>query len=160
SGWVGAVGLTFEVPWGSSKVFQNTGSLGLDPYITLAKNWRLGGGDGSVNFIGEGGHNFAPDRSRSEVLPGSPALECNIANANKFFPLIELNWFHYTQQGNKTDLGTEGADQFNFGSSTLQGGRDFLTLAGGLRYKCNEHIQLGGAFEFPVTSQKLITDFR
>jgi hypothetical protein len=47
----------------------------------------------------------------------------------------------------------------NFGSASL-GGKDFVTLAAGLRYKFSECIQTGIGFEWPVTSQKELTDFR
>ncbi len=83
-----------------------------------------------------------------------------MANLHKFYPLIELNWFHYTKRGTERDVGTEGGDLINFGSSSLDNGRDLVRLAFGARYKFSECVQLGTAFEFPLTSQKGLSDFR
>jgi hypothetical protein len=47
----------------------------------------------------------------------------------------------------------------NFGSRTLNG-RDFFTLAAGLRYKFSENCQTGLAFEFPLSHQEDLTSFR
>jgi hypothetical protein len=159
SGFIGAAGLTFEIPLGSSRVSQDTGNLGLDPYVTLGKSFRVGGGFGSFNLLGEAGYNFSTDNKRSEFFHSSLHLDYNVANTNRFFPLVELNWFHYANPGKARVLGFEGADLVNFGSD-IEGDRDYVTLAGGLRYKFSEHLQLGGAVEFPLTQQKLITDYR
>jgi hypothetical protein len=85
-------------------------------------------------------------------------LDYNIANTN-FYPLLEANWFHYTKAGRNSDLGFEGADLVNFGSRSLDG-RDFFTLAAGLRYKFTENFQTGLAAEFPLTHQEELTSFR
>jgi hypothetical protein len=157
---VAAAGLTFEIPAGSDRVFQNTGTLGLDPYVTFAHNFcRLPQGFGSFNFLGEVGYSFATDNKRSEFLHTSLHLDYDIANAHKFYPFLEANWFYYTRSGRATDLGFEGADLVNFGSRTL-GGRNYVTLAPGLRYKFSECVQTGVAAEWPVSHQKGLADFR
>ncbi len=71
-----------------------------------------------------------------------------------------MNWFHFTKRGTVRDVGTEGADLINFGSSTINDGRDLVRLAVGGRYKLNENIQCGLDFEFPLTTQKALSDFR
>src|SRR4029077_2596905 len=86
-------------------------------------------------------------------------LDYNIANANRIYPLMELNWYHVTKAGTSTDLGFEGGDLINFGSRTTDG-KDLVTLAFGARYKFSEHFQLGGAIEFPLTKDKDLTEFR
>jgi len=73
---------------------------------------------------------------------------------------MELNYFYYTSGGKARDLGFEGGDLVNFGSSSV-GDHNDLDLAFGLRYKFSEHLQLGGAFEFPLTTaHNSINDFR
>jgi hypothetical protein len=160
AGFVAATGLTFEIPVGSDRVFQNTGNLGLDPYITVAKNFgRLPNSWGSFNVIGEAGYSFAVDSQRAEFLHGSLHLDYDVANLHRFYPLIEFNWFHYTKGGRRTNLGFEGADLVNFGSSSV-GNRDYVTFAAGMRYKWSEAIQIGGAVEWPISKEKGINDFR
>jgi hypothetical protein len=158
---VAAAGLTFEIPTGSRRVFQDTGNLGLDPYVTFGKTFgRLPSGYGSFNFLAAGGYSFGVDDKRAEFLHASLHLDYNIANANKFYPLIEMNWLHYTKGGRLTDLGFEGGDLVNFGSHSV-GNRDDLSLALGARYKFNEHVQLGGTIAWPLLShQATINDFR
>ncbi len=64
---VAAVGLNIEAPIGSNSVFQNTGTLGLDPYITYGQTFGRSS-FGSFNFIGEAGYNFAVDDKRAEFF--------------------------------------------------------------------------------------------
>jgi hypothetical protein len=160
AGFVAATGLTFEIPTGSRRQFQDTGSLGLDPYITIAKNFgRLPNSWGSFNFMGETGYSFAVDNQRAEFLHSSVHLDYDVANLHHFYPLVELNWFYYTQGGRRTNFGFEGADLVNFGSSGLSN-RSYVSLALGMRYKFSEAVQIGGAVEWPLSKEKGINDFR
>jgi hypothetical protein len=154
-----AVGLTIEAPIGSKSVFQDTGTLGLDPYVTYGQSFGRSS-FGSFDFIGEAGYNFAVDNKRAEFLHTSLHLDYDVLNAHRWYPLLEMNYFYYTKSGRNTTLnGFDGADLVNFGSSNL-GNRNFLTIAPGLRYKLNENVIFGGAVEFPVTTQKELQDFR
>jgi hypothetical protein len=60
TGTILATGLTFQIPTGSAAA-QNTGTLGLVPYITFGqnfgRNWLQG--YGSFNFMAEAGYNFS-----------------------------------------------------------------------------------------------------
>ncbi len=143
-----AAGLTFELAIGSDHVFQNTGTLGLDPYLS----YGVGFGRtsyGKFNFVGEIGYSFATDNDRSQFFHSSLHLDYNVANLDKIFPLVELNYFYYTKEGKADDLPFEGGDLVNFGASDAPQ-RDYLQMALGMRYKFNENIQVGGAFEFPL----------
>ena len=155
---VAAVGLNIEAPIGAKSVFQDTGTLGLDPYLTYGQSFGRSS-FGSFNFLGETGYSFAVDNKRSEFFHSSLHLDYDVLSAHRFFPLLELNWFHYTKAGTNTNLGFEGADLVNFGSSTL-GSRDLVTIAPGMRYKFNEWAQVGAAVEFPLTKQKELQEFR
>ncbi|HWG44718.1 MAG TPA: hypothetical protein VN688_18225 [Gemmataceae bacterium] len=156
-----AGGVLFQIPAGSPKVFQNTGTLGVVPYLSAAKNFGLPAGWGSVNLMGNTGYSFSVDRQRSEYFYLNAHIDYNIANTNKFFPFLEFNYFHYTQggQANNPGFGFEGLDLVNFGSHNV-GGRDFLAISPGLRFKLNEHIQAGAAVSFPLLKQKELNDYR
>jgi hypothetical protein len=156
-----AGGLIFQIPAGSAKVFQNTGTLGLVPYLSAAKNFCLPAGWGSTNVMANLGYDFAVDNKRSEFFYMNLHWDYNIANTNMFYPFLELNWFHYTRGGdaNTPGFGFEGLDLANFGSKTV-GGRDFLAISPGLRFKLNEHIQAGAAVSWPLLKQKEINDYR
>jgi hypothetical protein len=155
-----AGGLIFQIPAGSPKVFQNTGTLGLVPYLSAAKNFCLPAGWGSTNLMGTLGYDFSVTNQRSQFYYMNLHLDYNIANTNMFFPFVEMSWFHYTRNGNANvpGFGFEGLDLVNFGSKNV-GGRDFLGISPGLRFKLNEHIQAGAAVTWPLLKQKEINDY-
>lgn len=159
AGRVAAAGLTLEVPTGSKRVFQNTGSLSLDPYLSFGQTFGRSS-YGTFNFLTTVGYSLSVDNSRTEYFHNHYHLDYDVGNLHKFYPLIELNWLYATQFGKRNDVGTEGGDLINFGSRTFNGQRDLVTLAFGGRYKFSEKCQLGTAFEFPISNQKFITDFR
>ncbi len=143
-----AGGLIFEIPTGPSKVFTNTGTLSLDPYFSFAQNfWRTN--IGSMNFVNTTGYEASVNNQRNDAFWSSFHLDYNVLNLNKIFPLVELNWWHYTFNGNARPFNFGGQDLFNFGSTSVAG-RDELTLAVGARYKVSEHLQFGIAPQFNV----------
>src|SRR5262249_31555693 len=152
-GTVAAAGLTFEIPTGSRRVFQDTGTLSLDPYLTVAQHFGRSS-FGSFNFIGEIGYSFAVDDRRSDFFHASLHLDYDVLNAHKWYPLAELNWFAFTGHGKETDLTFEGGDLINFGARNA-GEPNFLSLALGFRYQFNPHFQTGAAVEFPLTGRDL-----
>ncbi|HTU90897.1 MAG TPA: transporter [Gemmataceae bacterium] len=158
--FVMAGGLLFQIPAGSSKVFQDTGTLGMVPYVSAAKNFCLPAGWGSTNLMGTMGYDFSVTNQRSQFYYMNLHWDYNIANTNMFYPFLEMSWFHYTQGGNANvpGFGFEGLDLVNFGSSNV-GARDFLGISPGLRFKLNEHIQAGAAVTWPLLQQKEINDY-
>jgi hypothetical protein len=155
-----AGGLLFQIPAGSPKVFQNTGTLGLAPYLSAAKNFCLPCGWGSTNLMSTMGYDFSVTNQRSQFWYMMFHWDYNIANTNMFYPFLELSWYHYTVGGkaNVPGFGFEGLQLVNFGSNNV-GGRDFLGISPGLRFKLNEHIQAGAAVTWPLLKQKEINDY-
>jgi hypothetical protein len=162
TGTVAAGGVFFQIPTGSGKVFQDIGTLSMVPYLTVAQNFgRLPQGFGSFNAIATTGYSFSVNGERSDFFYLSTHLDYDVANLHRLWPLIELNWYHYTSAGNGPPLGFEGTDLVNFGSSAL-GNRDFVTVGPGIRYKFGfcENLWTGLAVEFPLTAQKELTNYR
>jgi hypothetical protein len=158
TGTLAAAGLQFQIPTGPQKVFQNTGNLSLVPYLSMGQNfWRTS--YGSMNALGTVGYSFATENERSEYFFLSAHLDYDIANLHKIYPLIELNWTHYTSSGSVNAINFEGRDLINFGSTNVAG-NDNLTLATGLRYKFTEWIQAGIATEWSVIGRSDLLDFR
>jgi hypothetical protein len=158
---VGAVGLNFEIPSSSSRSFQNTDTLGLDPYLSFAQNFgRLPNGYGSFNFLNTTGYSFGVNNRRSDFFHSSFHLDYDVGDLHKIYPLLELNWFHYTTGGRNNDFNFEGTDLVNFGARHASG-LNVVTLAFGGRYKFSECLQTGVSFEFPLTNtHRTIEDFR
>ncbi|MCE9534566.1 MAG: transporter [Planctomycetes bacterium] len=157
TGTIAAAGLIFQIPTGPASVYQDTGSLSLAPYVSFAQ--RFGKTSwGTFNVMDTLGMSFSTDSVRSNYLYNSFHIDFDVANYNKIFPLIELNWFHYTRNGSDRNLGFEGHDLFNAGAAVA--GRDFLSLAFGARYKVSEALQFGGAVDFPLLGTKDLHQFR
>src|SRR5262249_32913993 len=120
-----AAGLNFDLPIGNKDVFQNTGTLSLIPYISVAQNF-LKSSYGSFNFMNTTGYSFSTDNERTDFFYSSFHLDYDVLNLSKIYPLIEMNWFHYTTNGDHpTTFGFEGRDLINFGSGNIAG-RDNL----------------------------------
>lgn len=145
---VAAFGLTFDVPTGSAAVLQNTGHTALIPYFSIAQNF--GRFDyGSFNFMNTTGYTFRTDNTRSESFYSSFHLDFDVKDGHVFYPLLELNWRHYTRNGGARDLYFEGNDLANFGSRATSG-HDDMNLALGFRYVINKNITWGLAGEFNI----------
>lgn len=157
TGTLGAVGLTFQIPSGPDQVGQGTGKLSLVPYVSFGQNFGRSQ-YGSFNFLGTTGYAFSVDQQRTDYYFLSVHLDYDVANLHKIYPMIELNWFAYTRSG-QTPLPVEGRDLINFGSADVAGGHS-LSIAAGVRYKFNEHIQAGIATEFPLVRKNDLLDFR
>jgi hypothetical protein len=156
---IAALGLAFEVPIGPRKVFQNTGNLSLRPYLSFGQNFGKSN-YGSFNFLNTTGYAFGVDNERTDSFFSSFHLDYNVLGQDRFFPLIELNWAHYTSNGGVRSLGFEGRDLFNFGSDGVAG-HDELTLAIGGRVKINNFWQIGLVGEMGlIGGGRHLDDFR
>jgi hypothetical protein len=158
TGTVAAGGLTFQIPTGPGKVAQDTGSLSLTPYLTAAQNFGCTS-YGSFNVMDTLGFTFRTDGERSNYFFNSIHLDFDVGNLHRVYPLLELNWFYYTQSGSARDFGFEGRDLFNFGSTRVSG-QNNLTIAAGARYKFSECFQTGIALEFPLAGSRELLNFR
>jgi hypothetical protein len=158
TGTIVAAGLNFEIPAGSSRVLQDTGSLTLEPYITAGQ--RFGHTKyGTFHALGTFGYNASVDNQRSDNLFLSMHLDFDYGDLHKIYPLLEFNWFHYTSSGKAHDLNFEGRDLFNFGATQVAGNDD-ASVAVGVRYQQNEHLSFGFAAEWPITGRKDLMDYR
>jgi hypothetical protein len=158
TGTLGAAGLNFVIPAGSSRVLQNTGTLTLEPYISMGQSF-FHTPYGSFQALGTFGYNLSVDTQRSDNLFLSLHLDFDYGDLHKIYPLLELNWFQYTTNGHTQPINFEGRDLFNFGSRMIAGHGE-VSLAVGGRFKINECLQAGLAFEFPLATQRNLMDYR
>ena len=158
SGTVAAAGVTFEIPTGPTNVAQDTGSLSIVPYITAAQNFGCTS-YGSFNAMATLGFSFRADSERADYLYNSWHLDFDVGNQHRFYPLVELNWFYYTNNGGARTLSFEGQDLANFGATNVSG-RNNLSIATGVRYKFSEAIQTGVSVQFPLTNVHDFQSFR
>jgi hypothetical protein len=145
---VAAFGINFELGTGSARVLQDTGSLSIAPYFSIAQNFGRTQ-YGSFNFMNTDGYVFRADNIRSESFFASFHLDFDAGDTHRIYPLVEMNFRHYTRNGNARDLNFEGNDLANFGSRNVSGLNE-LTLAAGGRFVITNNIQVGIAGEFNV----------
>lgn len=156
---LGSFGMIFQMPVGSGGwAFQGTGKLTLVPYFSHARN--LGKTPlGRFNLINTVGYAIGTSSERSDYLFDTLHVDLDVADNHRFYPFIEMSWFHYTSDGSaRPGLGFEGRDLANVGAAV--GGRDFLSIAPGMRYKFSESLQFGVTAELPLLGTKDLHQFR
>ena len=156
-GTIAAGGVQFQIATGSSSVYQDTGSVSFVPYLTAAQKFGKTSW-GAFTIMDTLGYAIPSNSERSAYFYNSLHLDFDVANWQRIYPFVELNWFHYTRNGTARDLGFEGLDLANIGSAVA--GRDFLSLAVGSRFKLSEAVQFGISAEFPLLGTKDLFNFR
>lgn len=152
-GAIAAAGVNFQIPVGSSDVFQDTGSLSVTPYIVYGKHFLR-----DFNFLATAGYAIG-DNNRTDYFFNSYHLSWDLGGLHRIYPLVELNWFHYTKSGATLPINFEGRDLINFGANDI-GKTDSLTFAVGARYKFTDCLQAGAALEFPLIASHDLLNFR
>ena len=154
---IAAGGVIFQLPFGNSTVFQDTGKLSLVPYVTAATAlWQTQ--LGTINGMAAGGYSFSTNRERSDYLYVSGNLNWDINDRHRLYPLVEAHWFYYTTDGRERLVGFEGRDFANVGGSAK--GSNLFTTAFGARYKITERAQIGAAYELPVFGNRDLFRYR
>jgi hypothetical protein len=150
---------TLELPTGNSDVFQGEGDGLLNLLVSglkLVDDWQFAGGAG-IQIP------FSDEQSTTSFLSTHASYEVN----KWFIPLVELNWFHVIESGNGTGnypsqlggavpavIDFEGGDLFNLGAANSHENRDLVTAAFGFRSRITDNIDVGAAYEIPLTDEE------
>ena len=95
---VAAVGVIFEIPVGSPGRVPEHRQPVADPYFSIAQNfWRTD--TASFNFMNTTGYSLGIDSQRTDFFYSRSTSTYDVGNRHKFYPLIEINWTHYTSNG-------------------------------------------------------------
>jgi hypothetical protein len=150
--------MTFEFPTGNSDVLQGEGDGAINLILSglkLVDAWQFAGGLGfQIPFSGE--------QSSEGWMSAHVSYEVN----RWFIPLAEINWFHVIDSGNGTGnfpaqaggqvpalVQFEGGDLFNLGAVNSDDNRDFVSAAFGFRSRLTDNIDVGAAYEIPLTNE-------
>lgn len=151
--------LTFELPTGNSDVFQGEGDGAANLILNglkLVDQWQFAGSLGfQLPFSNEQSTlSFVSAHASYEVCKG-------------FIPLVELNWFHVIDSGDGRGnypsylngalpglLNFEGGDVFNLGTTHAGDNRDFVSAALGFRSHITDSVDVGAAYEIPLTNDE------
>ncbi|MBI1916203.1 MAG: hypothetical protein HYS12_15935 [Planctomycetes bacterium] len=148
-------GFMYEPHTGEAKVFQGQGDGVWTFFSTIGKEFA-----GCHHLIGNFGYQF-PVRDQENSSFFYTSLHLDRGWNGWLYTLVELNWFHWTQGGNRglpAALG-EGDGLINLGTSGVAG-NDLVTSAVGLKAIVNRHLDVGTAFEFPLSNRKDLIDSR
>jgi hypothetical protein len=150
--------LTFEFPTGNHDVFQGEGDGAANLIVSGLKLW------GDFQLAGGAGVHLPFDGQMATTSFVSAHASYEVCSW--FIPLVELNWHHVLEAGNGRPnffsqagggvpaVATfEGFDLLNFGASNASQNRDFVTAAIGFRSRLTESVDVGLAYELPLTSK-------
>ncbi len=143
-------GLRYEIPIQDLETndieLQGNGDGFLNPFLTGAYSVGGVGVQGSI-----GAHHALDTNEDTSILHYSLHLDYEVLPG--FFPMVELNGFTAYDRGNRSKgaLGQlDGLDTLNFGSTD----RDTTITGGvGFRYRFNDHLLFGAAYEAPMSGQ-------
>jgi hypothetical protein len=150
--------MTFEVPTGNSDVFQGEGDGAINLILSglkLVDAWQFAGGLGfQIPFSGD------------QSSEGWMSAHISYETCQWFIPLVEVNWFHVIDSGNGTGnfpsqvgglvpavVEFEGGDLFNLGAVNSDDNRDFVSMAFGFRSRITDNVDIGAAYEIPLTNE-------
>jgi hypothetical protein len=85
------------------------------------------------------------------------ALHADYEVLERLYPFVELNGFTPIEDGNRTSLGVNGIDLVNLGATSSD---TVVTIAPGLRVRITDNVDVGGAFELPLTDANDLMDWR
>ncbi len=150
--------VVLELPTGNDDVFQGQGDGMVNLIVTGLKLWddfQLAGAAGARLAIND-------DQSSSTFVSAHASYEF----CSWFIPLIEVNWHHVISPGDgarafNSQAGGgvpvvatfEGSDLLNFGAANSGMNRDLVTAAIGFRSRINELVDVGFAYEIPLTPE-------
>jgi hypothetical protein len=150
-----ALGFQYELPTGEAKVFQNHGAGQWTVFGTYGKEF----GDKYHILINEA-YSFGQNwRDSSSFFFTQIHLDKQICGW--LYPLVEANWYRWVSGGNRgiPAIVGEGDGLINLGTTGVAG-NDLVTIAGGLKAVLSPNVQIGVAYEKPVSNRKDILDHR
>lgn len=145
---------TFEIPIGDDEVFQGEGDGSVNLILSglkLVDQWQFAGAVGAQIP-------FSHEQSTSSFVSAHASYEV----CKWFIPLVELNWFHVLDAGDGGALFPpvsgiaqfEGNDFFNLGAANSHENRDLVTAALGFRSRITDSVDVGAAYEIPLTNDE------
>jgi hypothetical protein len=142
-----SAGFTYELDVGSHRVFQGQGDGEFHLFTTMGKQITP-----KSHVISATGFRLPTDNAaRSQMWYWSNHVDYEIRN--KWYALLELNWFNWMQSGSALPVTFEGGDLFNLGSTDVNG-NSLVTMGVGAKKRFGKMNELGLGYELPVSDRK------
>lgn len=152
--------LVYESTSGESEVYQGNGSGNVAPAILFLKGWDQLQFSGTVGMV-------LPFDSDEENTMLYDSWNVSYAVTDWFRPLVELNHFHVLSAGDRdlahadNDADVVAAiaafnpcDIINLGGEYNDDNKDLVTMALGARFRITQWLDIGAAYEFPLTDNE------
>jgi hypothetical protein len=141
-----SVGTVFEIPAGSHTARQGNGSGEFHLFATGGTEFLP-----TWHFVSGSGFRLPTDTSaQNQMWYWSSHIDKKIGH---FYAFTECNWYYYMSSGNGLQAPIGGGDLFNLGSVAMAG-QSAVTGAYGVKYKPNQHLELGVAYEIPYSQRR------
>lgn len=147
-----AAGFMYEIPSGQDNVFQGNGAGSFTSFLVAGQKL------GNVHVLNTFGYQFPTNTHyNSSFIYNSFHLD--VAIADWFYPLVEMNIFRYTADGNQfPPFVGEGDGLLNLGTQGVAG-NTLVTVAFGAKAKLSCNLEVGAAYEIPISDrQDIIAD--
>jgi len=140
-----------ELSQGSRDVYQGNGHGNIAPSLTFLKGY------GKFQLCGMVG-GLIPFSNHDESTMAFDSWHVSYNIMNRLFPLLELNHFWVVRQAERDELVAriarfEGGDVVNLGSNRGMENRHQVSAAAGMRIRCMKNLDMGFAYEFPLTDK-------
>ncbi|MBX3420695.1 MAG: hypothetical protein KF752_03980 [Pirellulaceae bacterium] len=151
AGRILSLGTTLEIPTGSEKSLQGNGEGEWNFFATAGTRLM---GSTRAHWLSAGGLRQPNDTTEeNRLMYWSNHFNYRLHTSMPLYVLTEFNWWNYLNNGTAFGLPVHGGDLFNLGSVGVSGD-NLVTQAVGMRYKPKRNVELGSAFEFPLTKQQ------
>jgi hypothetical protein len=145
-------GVTLEMPTGNDEVFQGNGDSTVNPFVSVGK------GFGNLRLLGNVGA-IIPFDGNEETCQVRYSAQIDYTTCRWFVPFVAWNAFTVLSEGDGLATDFEGFDLFNFGSQHAEGYTQSVVGAG-FRSFLTSKVQLGFAYEIPISSPEGVFDER
>lgn len=152
AGTLVTAGLTYENDAGDTDILQGGSHGAWRPFLAGAAE-----GDEYDVLWNVGWFRPVSDHEAADYLDWH--LHCSWETGTPWRPLVEVNGIHYTRNGDGLPIDVDGLDYTNIGSQDVKRA-DWITGALGVRYRLTEDVDLGLAYERPLTQRDDIFDDR
>ncbi|MCM2372020.1 hypothetical protein [Aporhodopirellula aestuarii] len=141
-----SAGFTYEIPMGSEQTLQSVGDGEFHFFATGGQ--RLF--DGNAHVLSSFGWQLPVDQSvQSTTVHWNNHID--VRCHDKVYLFTENAWWHWTDDADTgSAFGVSGLDLLNLGDTAVEG-NDVVTQNVGMKLKPKRNMELGMAYEFPLT---------